>query len=253
MAFLYDFYWLFVWTRVRSLRATFSGHFFTLTLHTTILHKQEHICRRHRHMHYRTCMDMRMYCIHCICLHDTTCHCVPLHDMAQIICAWVHIRKIPICHCMTYHYNVTYQCIWHCITTYTSRIPAWLYDPAGFYAAIKDCTMHPNTSMDTLGIEKSIFCQRSARIDHEVARRAPSAVDYERIPGLQVSRAEEDLWCKMDGSCAPPDCCCKSDTRCHSSLKHDTGFPRNKQKSNQVCRKETVLVSTLICFRKWSS
>ena len=62
--------------------------------------------------------------------------------------------------------------------------------------------------MDTLGTGKSIFCERSARSDHEVARRAPSAVDYERIPGLQVSRAEEDRLCKIDGSCAPPDCCC---------------------------------------------
>ena len=62
--------------------------------------------------------------------------------------------------------------------------------------------------MDALGIGKSIFCERSARSDHEVARRAPSAVDYERIPGLQVSRAEEDRLCKIDGSCAPPDCCC---------------------------------------------
>ena len=27
----------------------------------------------------------------------------------------------------------------------------------------------------------------------EVARRAPTALDYERIPGLQVSRVEEEL------------------------------------------------------------
>ena len=34
----------------------------------------------------------------------------------------------------------------------------------------------------------------------EVARRAPSAVDYERIPGLQVSRAEDWL-CQLCHFC----------------------------------------------------
>jgi len=42
-----------------------------------------------------------------------------------------------------------------------------------------------------LGMFVCLFMQ-SFVVPRAVARRAPSAVDYERIPGLQVSRAEED-------------------------------------------------------------
>lgn len=147
MTFLYDFYWLFAWNPVRLLRATFSGHFFIPHWHCTpqsFINRNTFAGDIGTFISQHACIASIAYV--CISLHVIACHCMTwrksfaherISEKSHFVIAWHIMTKWRISACGI------------CITTYTSYIPAWLYDPAGFYATITECTMYPNTSIDT--------------------------------------------------------------------------------------------------------
>lgn len=230
----------------------------TLTLHTTILHKQEHICRRHRHIHFTT----RMYCIHCICLHITTCHCVPLHDMAQIICTWAHIRKIPFCHCMTYHDKVAYQCLWHlhhyihlihtCMTVWSCRL---LRHNNRMFNVPQHLNRYIHWELGRVSFAKDRHALTMRWLDGLHQQWTMSVFQACRCPVQKRTVGARWMVLVLLQTVAAFFFFCKSDTRCHSLLKHDTGFLRNKQKSNTIkpSLPKRNSFSFNICSRKWSS